>query len=187
MAGERELVEKAKKGDILAFEELISAYEIKIFNYCYRMSGNKHDAEDLAQEIFIKVYKNLKTYKGDSSFSTWLYRVAHNTCIDKYRSIKPNVSLTDALGTYEYAASKETQPDEQLLKKENKELIQSCINSLKPEYRSVIILRDIQNYTYQEIALMLDIPLGTVKSYISRGRQALRELIEVVHEGGHSG
>ncbi len=178
MTGETQLIEKAKQGDVDAFEELISTYQRMIYNYCYRMSGNLHDAEDLTQEVFIKVYKSLRKFKGKSQFSTWIYRIAHNTCVDRHRKKRPtddNMIFLDNEKEYRTLISDSYIPEEELLSKEKQDIIQKCIDSLKPEYRSVIILRDIQNYSYKEIATILDIPLGTVKSYISRGRSALRE------------
>lgn len=181
MKEEAQLIEKAKRGDIPAFEELISTHQNMIYNYCYRMSGNLHDAEDLTQEVFIKVYKSLETFKGKSKFSTWIYRIAYNTCIDRHRKNKPiddNMVFLDSEDEYINLKSKSDIPEDELLTKESQDRIQRCINSLRPEYRSVIILRDIQNYTYVEIAEMLDIPLGTVKSHINRGRAALRKSLK---------
>ncbi|MBM7582584.1 RNA polymerase sigma-70 factor (ECF subfamily) [Caldicoprobacter guelmensis] len=187
MGDEALLVEKAKKGDMVAFEELVSLYAKKIYNYCYRMTNNKEDAEDLAQEVFIKVYKNLKSFKGNSKISTWIYRIAYNTCIDKYKkgSKVDTVSLNpgkdeDAVGIE--LVSGDPLPEEEVIKKERYRKLQACIAALKPEYKTVIILRDIQNYSYEEIAEILQVPLGTVKSHISRARaalsDALREMLE---------
>lgn len=178
MGEEAQLIKKAQHGDILAFEELILDYQKRIYNYCYRMAGNGHDAEDLAQEVFIKVYRNLKAFKGNSQFSTWLYRIAHNTCIDKFRKSKTyadNVSFLDDYDREKMVSSIQTLPEDEIIAKEKYKIIEECILSLKPSYRSVIILRDIQNYSYEEISLILKLPMGTVKSYISRARTALRQ------------
>lgn len=178
MRDETQLIEKASKGDISAFEELISIHQKMVYNYCYRMSGDLHDAEDLTQEVFLKAYRGLANFKGKSKFSTWIYRIAYNTCIDRHRKKKSadtNMVFIDDEDEYRQLVSDNHIPEDELLIKEKQEIVQKCIESLRPEYRSVIILRDIQNYTYAEIAAMLDMPLGTVKSYISRGRSALRE------------
>jgi RNA polymerase sigma-70 factor (ECF subfamily) len=182
MSGETQLLELAKAGSLPAFEELVSAYEKKIYNYCLRMTNCREDAEDLTQEVFIKVYRSLKSFRGNSQLSTWIYRIAHNICIDKFRKTKANVySLSQTKDREDEReielASAEPTPEEKMLAKERQEFIQKCINGLRPEYRSVIILRDIQHYSYEEIAGILDVPLGTVKSHISRARTALREAV----------
>jgi RNA polymerase sigma-70 factor (ECF subfamily) len=182
MSGETQLLEEARAGSLPAFEELVSAYEKKIYNYCLRMTNSREDAEDLTQEVFIKVYRSLKNFKGNSQLSTWIYRIAHNICIDNYRRNKATVvPLThNRPGEEERELdllSTEPSPEETVITREKQEMIMACINSLKPEYRSVIILRDIQHHSYDEIANILDIPLGTVKSHISRARTALRKAV----------
>ncbi len=182
MREEATLINEAKGGNLSAFEELISLYEKKIYNYCYRMTNSREDAEDLAQEVFIKVYCSLKSFKGKSQFSTWIYRIAYNTCIDKHRKKKKKqiVSLNPANDEDTRnieLVSTDPLPEDKAIQRERYEKIQSCIASLKPEYRTVIILRDIQNYSYREIAEILHIPLGTVKSHISRARAALRDVL----------
>jgi len=180
MKREAQNIKKAKQGDIAAFEELIAIYQKMVYNYCYRMSGNLHDAEDLTQEVFIKVYRNLNKFKERSQFSTWVYRIAYNTCIDRYRKKKPtdrDMVFLDSERENRSLKSNSYIPEDELLSKEKEEIIQRCIDALRPEYRSVIILRDIQHHSYEEIASILDIPLGTVKSHISRGRSALRKIL----------
>lgn len=184
MSGESQLLDMAKTGSLPAFEELISLYEKKVFNYCYRMTNSREDAEDLTQEVFLKVYRSLPSFKGNSQFSTWLYRIAHNICIDKFRKQK---AVVVPLVQGEEDEEREIQlkadgpsPEDILLSKEQQSVIQKGIESLKPDYRSVIVLRDIQHYSYEEIADILTLPLGTVKSHISRARAALREALESV-------
>ncbi len=184
MTGESQLLDMAKTGSLPAFEELISLYEKKVFNYCYRMTNCREDAEDLTQEVFLKVYRSLPSFKGNSQFSTWLYRIAHNICIDKFRKQK---AVVVPLVKGEEDEEREIQlkaegpsPEDILLSKEQQSVIQKGIESLKPDYRSVIVLRDIQHYSYEEIADILKLPLGTVKSHISRARAALRQALESV-------
>lgn len=181
MDKESRLIKKAKSGNLEAFEQLILQYEKRIYNYCYRMTNSQEDAEDLAQEIFIKVYKNLKSFKGNSKFSTWIYRIAYNTCIDKYRKKEvATVSLTLNSDEEEKEIdlpSNDPLPEERIVSREEYDVVCECISELKPEYKNAVILRDIQNYTYDEIAEILNIPLGTVKSHISRGRAALRDAL----------
>ena len=177
------LIEKARDGDISAFEKLISLYEKKIYNYCYRMTNNHEDAEDLAQEVFIKVYRNLNKFKGNSKFSTWIYRIAYNTCVDKYRKKRKAKIFSldyfndEGVGNMQ-PVSDNPLPEDEVIQKERYERIQACIASLKPKYKTVIILRDIQNYSYEEIAEILQLPLGTVKSHINRARAALTDALK---------
>mgnify|MGYP001290367584 CR=1 FL=1 len=181
MNNEARLIKKAKAGNLEAFEQLILQYEKRIYNFCYRMTNNQEDAEDLAQEIFIKVYKNLNSFKGNSKFSTWIYRIAYNTCVDKYRKKKvTTVSLTlnnDEEEKEIDLPSNDPLPEERVVSREEYDVVCECISALKPEYKTVVVLRDIQNYTYDEIAEILNVPLGTVKSHISRGRAALRDAL----------
>lgn len=180
MIDETRLIKKAKAGSLEAFEQLILQYEKRIYNYCYRMTNNQEDAEDLAQEVFIKVYKSLHSFKGSSQFSTWIYRIAYNTCVDKFRKEKMVlVSLTqnDEEDKDMDLPSHEPLPEDQIVSREQYQALRECISTLKPEYKTAVILRDIQNYTYEEIADILNIPLGTVKSHISRGRAALRDAL----------
>lgn len=191
MSGETQLLESARAGSLAAFEELVLRYEKKIYNYCYRMTNNEQDAEDLTQEVFIKVYKNLKSFKGNSHFSTWVYRIAHNICIDRYRRMKISSVSLSAGGFGEddkeiEIASWDRTPEDAVITREQQELLQKCITMLKPQYRSAIVLRDIQDYSYEEIARIMGIPIGTVKSHISRARSALREIVCSHLKGGET-
>jgi len=179
MSEEAMLVDLAIAGNVQAFERLISLYGKKIFNYCYRMTGNKEDAEDVSQEVFIKAYRSLKGFKQNSQFSTWLYRIAYNACIDSHRkrnAMVGVVTLFDEEGAdrIQEIASNEPSLEEQVLNEERNQVIHSAIMQLRPEYRSVVLLREVNGLSYDEISGILDLPLGTVKSYISRAREALR-------------
>lgn len=182
MSEEARLIEDAKAGSLTAFEELISSYEKKIYNYCLRMTNSHEDAEDLTQEVFVRVHRNLKKFRGNSRFSTWIYRIAHNLCIDRYRKSKvATVSLFQPKGPddereVDFDADNPS-PEEEVMRMELKKYLKESISRLKPQYRSVIVLRDIQQHTYEEIAEILRLPLGTVKSHISRARAALREAV----------
>ncbi|HZJ83767.1 MAG TPA: sigma-70 family RNA polymerase sigma factor [Clostridia bacterium] len=170
---ESQLIDRFKEGDFTAFEELIYLFDKKIYNYCYRMTNNPNDAEDLAQEVFIKVYRSLKSFREDSKFSTWIYRIAYNTCIDEYRRKKIKV-----LSLNKNIPSPEPLPEDRVIYREEKDLIEKCIAEMKPNYKSAIILRDIQGYSYEEIAGISNIPIGTVKSNISRARGILRDVLK---------
>ncbi|MDD2481440.1 MAG: sigma-70 family RNA polymerase sigma factor [Lutispora sp.] len=179
---EKLLVAKSKKGNLDAFEELISAYERKAYNIAYRMMGNEEDAKDMAQEAFIKIYKSIQNFREESSFSTWLYRIVTNVCLDELRKRKKDklvpleLSIETEKGTaiVELSAERET-PEDIYERVEKRHLIQNAISSLGEDYKTVIILRDIQGFGYEEIATMLNCSLGTIKSRINRARNLLKE------------
>lgn len=179
---EKLLVAKSKKGNLDAFEELISAYERKAYNIAYRMMGNEEDAKDMAQEAFIKIYKSIQNFREESSFSTWLYRIVTNVCLDELRKRKKDklvpleLSIETEKGTaiVELSAERET-PEDIYERVEKRHLIQNTISSLGEDYKTVIILRDIQGFGYEEIATMLNCSLGTIKSRINRARNLLKE------------
>lgn len=178
------LINKAKNGSIAAFEELIMAHETKIYNIAYRMFHNEEDAKDISQEIFIKVFENIGKFKGNSSFSTWLYRIATNTCIDELRrrkgketySIDEEVETDEGRMKREYSDTKPG-PEEAAINKEVRHQIQDAMNHLSEEHKTALILRDLQGFGYGEISEILECSLGTVKSRISRARRQLIELL----------
>jgi RNA polymerase sigma-70 factor (ECF subfamily) len=179
---EKLLVARTKKGDVAAFEELINGYEKKAYNIAYRMMSNEEDAKDMAQEAFIKIYKSIKGFREESSFSTWLYRIVTNTCLDELRKRKRSetvpleINFQNDKGTahIEIGADKET-PEDICERIEKRQLIHNAIDSLNEDYKTVIILRDIQGFGYAEIASILNCSLGTVKSRINRARNMLKE------------
>ena len=190
MSEEAMLVEEALAGNVPAFEKLVSLYGKKIYNYCYRMTGNKEDAEDISQDVFVKSYRSLNGFKRNSQFSTWIYRIAYNACIDHHRKKKVvTVSITrsdeDNGKQDNEIVSESLSLEEEVLMNERKNAVHSAIAKLRPEYRTVILLRDIDGLSYDEIAGVLNIPLGTVKSYISRAREELR--ITLIHVFGKDG
>lgn len=177
------LVERSKKGDREAFEHLVRLYENKVYTIAYRLMGNYADASDLAQDAFIKIYQALPNFRGDSSFSTWIYHITVNVCRDELRKRqrRPTVSLDDNSSennnnTYEIR-SNDPGPEEMLDRSETQAMIQSCLNTLSDDYREIIVMREIQELAYEEIAEILGCSLGTVKSRLSRARQALKEKI----------
>lgn len=182
---EKALLEKARKGDINAFEMLIMEHERKAYNIAYRFLKNSEDAEDITQEAFLRAFKSIKKFKGQSSFSTWLYRIINNTCIDFVRS-KQN-KYTDSIDkTIRYEGeememqipSNENDPVETVETGEISALMQSMLNQLPDDQRMALVLRDIQGFSYQEIVEITGVGMGTVKSRINRGRMALKEMIE---------
>lgn len=183
------LIKKAARGDVESFEKLIEAHQKKVFNIALGMLKNPADAEDIAQDVFIKVYKSLKNFKGQSSFSTWLYRVTTNTCLDELRRRKTRqtFSIDEEIVTQEGEVSKQVvddspSPDEILEKNELKRNISHAISKLAKEHRTVIVLRDMQGFSYEEIANILQLPLGTVKSRINRARLTLKDILKADRE-----
>lgn len=182
---EKLLIKRIKKGDIVAFEELISNYEKKAYNIAFRMMNNEEDAKDAVQEAFIKVFKSIKSFREESSFSTWLYRIVTNVCLDeirkrkKYASVSLELDIETDKGTTRIEIGKDEETPEDLYEKlEKKELILNTINTLKEEYKTVVILRDIQGFSYEEIATILSCSLGTIKSRINRARNVLKDRLE---------
>jgi len=181
---EQLLIERAKSGDVESFETLIRNHQSYAYNIAYRMIGNEEDAKDAAQEALIKVFKNLKAFKGDSAFSTWLYRIVMNSCKDLLRKRKPNeISIDKTYETDEGEVHMELQDDSNdpvtlYEQSEVRVTIESALEELPDNYKSVVVLREIQGLSYDEIAEIEDIPVGTVRSRINRGRRILREILK---------
>lgn len=178
------LIKKSQKGDVDAFEALISDNTRFVYNIALKMLKNKEDAEDLSQEALIKVYKNIDSFNMDSSFKTWMYRIVVNTCLDHMRKNKTTVVSIDKPIKTEHnefqvdLEDKRPTPEEIFERKETQKLIISALNQLDDSFKTAIILRDINDFSYEEISDILTCSMGTVKSRISRGRQKLREIIE---------
>ena len=182
---EKLLIKKIKSGDMEAFSLLVSAYEKKAVNFARRMLGTQEEAEDAAQEAFLKVFDKIHTFREDSSFSTWFYTVLNNICLDALRKRSRraetiSIHQSDDTGD-EYELQIEDTADgpyEAFQKNEAKRLLEIALTKLSDEHRTVIILRDINGFEYEEIAKILKISTGTVKSRISRARLSLRRILE---------
>lgn len=174
-------IKEVLKGDQNAFVEIVELYQDKLYRVCYRMLGNKHEAEDIAQEAFVRAFVNIHTFDTNRKFSTWLYRIGTNLCIDRIRKKKPDYFLdaevagTEGLNMYSQIASTEELPEDEVLKMEMQERVQYEISRLPDKYRAVIVLKYMEDLPLQEISDILDMPLGTVKTRIHRGREALRK------------
>ncbi len=180
---EQELVARAKAGDENAFEQLMLDNQTRIYNLTLRMTGNPDDALDLAQEAFLNAWKGLKFFKGDSAFSTWLYRLATNACLDHLRKQKRRQDIwlpqladeeDDSLPD---VPDERYRPDTELEKRERLETLQQGLSKLSDEHRQVLVMRELEGLSYQEIGDVLDLEAGTVKSRISRARLALRKIL----------
>jgi RNA polymerase sigma-70 factor (ECF subfamily) len=181
---EQFLLERSKAGDVAAFERLIETYQKKIFNLAYRIVGNYDDAGDLTQEALIRIFKSIANFKEQSSFSTWIYRITTNVCLDDIRKKKNRrvLSLDEEIHVEDgeiqrQIMSDDPLPDEVAEKEELRRIVTSAIEGLPEDQRIVITLRDIQGLSYDEIAEVLDCPAGTVKSRINRARQALKNVL----------
>jgi len=171
------LISRAAKGDAAAFNELLGLHEKKMYAVCLRMCGNHEDAQDCLQEAMLRVYRAISGFKGQSSFSTWLYRVTMNTCLDELRRRKNKqaTSLDGLLDTGWAPTDDLDTPERHAIASEKRRTIERAIAELPEDMRSAIVLRDVQGFSYDEIAQMLGANVGTIKSRISRGREKLRE------------
>jgi RNA polymerase sigma-70 factor (ECF subfamily) len=186
-----EYVVLCQKGDTEAFDVLVERHQKKMLNIAYRMLGDYAEACDVAQEAFLAAYKSIKKFKAEAKFSTWLYRIVVNYSKNRLKQLRSiakreSVSIDDfgerkAEGALCQSAANDTNPGAQMEQRERETQVQKCITSLDEEYREVLVLRDIQGLSYEEIKDILKIPDGTVKSRLSRARNALKEcLVRVI-------
>lgn len=174
------LVRRAQRGDADAYAELVRRYQDKIYGLGYHLAGNHADAEDLAQEAFVKAYYALGSFRLEADFGTWLHRITVNLWINVRRRERPVVSLDEPVKTDEGEIQRELPgtadgPQEVLEQKEFQWFVRRALRQISREHRVVLVLREMQGYSYEEIARVLDCSLGTVKSRISRARIALKE------------
>ena len=176
---EKALVSQAAQGDAAAFEELMRQHEGRIYAVALRMCGNREDAQDCSQEAMIRIFRALKNFKGQSSFATWVYRITTNTCLDELRrrKIRSASSLDSLLDSGWSPADEGEGPEGYSMRSEQRHSLQKAIQSLPVDMRTAIVLRDIQGFSYDQIATMLDANVGTIKSRISRGREKLRTIL----------
>ena len=176
---EQNWITAAQKGDQSAFEQLVRLYEKRVFALTSRMCRNPADAEEAAQETFLAAWQGLPFFRGDSSFSTWLYRLASNACVDLLRREgrhQPAVSLDDEDAAIDVADDAPS-PHDLAERSELRQQIEEGLAALPPDYRQVLILRELHQRSYDEIADILSLDLGTVKSRINRGRKRLRKIL----------
>ena len=173
------IVRKVLQGDVNAFEKLVTEYEKAVYAIAQRMTGNPEDAADMTQETFIKAYNSLSSFRGDSKFSVWLYRIANNVCLDflRSKSRRPTVSLSaeddDGEETQLDIADESQSPELLLESSLTRDAVRRGLDSLPPDYKQILLLREIQGLSYEEIAAALGIESGTVKSRIFRARKRL--------------
>lgn len=167
-----------KHGSINSFELLVSEHTEHMYRIAYRVFGNPHDASDMTQEALLKAYKSLENFNFDSKFSTWLYRITMNTCIDEYRRRNKRMGDVSIDEAYEEDYGLSNSPQDILERNETAIMVREAIDMLSDEHKRVVILRDIEGLSYAEIAVIEDISEGTVKSRINRARKELRKILE---------
>lgn len=169
---EKELVKRAKKGEISAFAQLVEIYEKEIITYCYYIIRDKEEAKDLAQEAFLKAFLNLKSLRNEEDFKYWLLRIARNGCFKKMLRTKIEKKLI------EKEEEKTTSIIDELIEDDRKNKIMNALNKLNAKDKEIIILRDIQDFSYDEISKILKISMSSVKVRLFRARKNLKKLIE---------
>ncbi|HZK28140.1 MAG TPA: sigma-70 family RNA polymerase sigma factor [Thermoclostridium sp.] len=181
---EKKLIELSVGGDIEAFETLIQSHQKKVYNIALRMTKNPDDAQELSQDAFVRAFTSISKFRGDSKFSTWMYRITVNVCTDFLRKRNKTISLSieqgAAVGEDERPLQIEEDgpgPSELSEKKQLKELVRDAMDSLSDEHREVLVLRDLMDMPYKDIANTLNVNEGTIKSRINRARENLKKII----------
>ena len=188
-AEERALIERCKRGDVGAFNDLVRKYEKQVYNFAYRLTGNYDDANDVAQDAFLRVFNAIGTFRGDSSFSTWLFRITTNVFLDERKKAKahPQTSLDEYMELGESSVARQIEdpsptPEAVLEESERAQILLKAVSDL-PEYqRAMVTLYHTQQKSYEEIAEIMDLPIGTVKSRLNRARLALKEKLSGIRE-----
>ena len=179
------LARLAQNGDQEAFAELIERYKDKIYRLGYRMLGNQQEAEDITQETFLRVHMNLEKYDGKHKFSTWIFRIGTNLCIDRMRkkrlaAYSLDAQIGDEEGTdgYSFVQSKDDSPENQVILSESQQRVRRIIDDLPEKYKSVIILFYLHDFSIKEISDVVEMPVATVKTRLHRGRELLRKKLK---------
>lgn len=182
---EEQLIRRAQQGDNGAFEELLLLHQKKVYNLCLRMSANPDDALDLSQEAFLRAWRSLGQYQFEASFSTWLFRLTSNICIDFLRRKKrrQETSLTESYDDSDEGAElsvpdAQPGPEQQAMTNETKIELARAMEQLSPEHREILQLRVVEDLQYEQIADILGVRVGTVKSRLARARLALRKILK---------
>jgi RNA polymerase sigma-70 factor (ECF subfamily) len=180
-----ELVERCKGGDDAAFEGLVRLYQDRIYSLCRYMLKNRHDAEDAAQDTFLKAYRNLSNFTPKAPFFTWLYRIAVNTCLDRQkRPLWQSLFKWSEKGEEEAIEipSDKPSPEEICESHQLAAVLHAALNRLSPKLRAIIVLREIDGLSYEEIAEVLEVSVGTVKSRLSRAKEEMKQMMKFFRE-----
>ncbi len=183
-------IQEVLQGNDDAYEDIVLMYQERVYFVCYKILYNAQEAEDAAQEAFLRAYMNLEKFDQSRKFSTWIFRIATNLCIDKLRKKKPDYSLdatipgTEGMNMYAKMESEERLPEEKVASMELGEQIQYALQQLPDTYRSAVVLRYMEERSLKEISEILELPLNTVKSRVYRGRELLREQLIELERGG---
>ncbi len=186
---ERELVDAARRGDHLAFEALVLKYQGRIYRLVQRLLGGSDAVDDLAQEVFIRAYRSLADFKGESSLYTWLYKIALNLCRNHYRTrgrrpMHEELDESDGASGIEAAGGS---PEDEVFRREFWEQLRVGLEELPAEQREAVVFCDLEGMSYEEMAEVMGVPIGTVRSRIFRGRRALQERLAAFHAAARRG
>ena len=186
---ERDLIQRCKQGDLAAFNELIKKYEKQVYNFAYRLTGNYDDANDVAQDAFLRVFNAIGSFRGDASFSTWLFRITTNVFLDerKRKRAHPHASLDETLDLDESSVARQIEdpgltPEGKTEERERRDMLAAAIMSLPENQRAMVVLYHSQQKSYEEISAIMDLPIGTVKSRLNRARLALKDKLNPIKE-----
>ena len=185
----KEQIKKSLKGDLNSFNQIVLEYQNLVYNQAYRIMGERASAEDAAQEAFISAYKKLHTYRG-GSFKSWLLRIVSNACYDEFRRRKrqpvaplyPEDINGNELDSASWLEGNEEKPEDYLLRSELSDAIQTCLDRLEFEFRTIVVLVDLQGMDYASAAKVVDRPLGTIKSRLARARRNLKDCLQGFRE-----
>jgi RNA polymerase sigma-70 factor, ECF subfamily len=186
---ERLLIDRCKEGDQAAFDKLIRAYEKRVYNLAYRLSGNYDEANDISVDALLRVFQAIRLFRGDANFSTWLFRIVTNVFLDRRKRMKnkQHLSLEEYIELEENSVTRQVEdptptPDEMAEAGERKEKMQEAIGTLPDYQRAMIVLYHTEGLSYEEISQVMSMPIGTVKSRLNRARLVLREKLEPIKE-----
>lgn len=183
---DQELVQKTLDGDMDSFSVLVERYQKQIYSLTYRLTNDPEDARDLAQEVFIHIYKVLGKYDQNRKFFSWMYKVATNVCFNVLRRGKPeiSVSLDKVVEIASFVERDDTQPEEYYERRETQELVRKAVAELPDKYRLPLVLRYLEEFTYKEIAEYMDLPVTTIETRLYRGKAMLQKKLQILGEGG---
>lgn len=187
--GDWAVVRRVREGENQAFEILVLKYQERIFRLIRRLLGSREHVEDLAQEVFIRAYRSLGSFKGESSFYTWLYKIAVNTCRNHYRSLgrRPEGSVVNTADLIDTMEAGSESPERGAFRAEFWDAVRSSLKELPLEQREAVVLCDLEGLSYEQMATVMDVPVGTVRSRVFRGRRLLQGLLTPYLPAGPSG